>query len=224
MYIFVLVLLEIELLLGIYLNVKKIKRVKKDKQITWELEFYHSIICITYLGVCTIADVLDYKCHDIKDVVGIAITNSIVQWIKICCQTIVLFHSFSVAIYKYYVIIHSGRVNNDDKNMEKNWLILLVILPLVWTCGIFTSHGTSDVTQSPSIMCNSRWKLWETFCNFNDNEYYKTKWTLLYIITNSYCIIQFILTVLFHFNIIEGLLYFKIFQFMKRYLSTYYYR
>ena len=181
-------------MLGIYLHVRKIKRVKKDKQITWGLEFYHSITSITYLGVCTIIDVLDYIRHDIKDVVGIGINYIIVRWIKICCQTIILFHSFSVALYKYYVIIHSGRVNNEDKNMEKKWLILLVTLPLVWTCGIALSF--SDLTNSSYVMCKSTvWK--PHYCNFNDNDYYKTKWTLLYVITDSYCLIQWIVSALF---------------------------
>ena len=219
MHIFVLVLLGIELLLGVYLHVRKIKRVKKEKEITCELEIYHSITSITYLGLCIIIDVLEYRCHDIEDVVGIGITYRIIRWIKLCCRTIILSHSFSVAIYKYYVIIHSGRVNNEDKNMEKNWLILLVIHPLVWVCMVFFSY--SDPTKSPNVTCNST--LWKPqFCNFNDNDYYKSKWTLLYIITNSYCIIQLILAILLNLNIVEGLLYFKIFKFMNRYLSTYY--
>ena len=218
MNIFELVLIGIELLLGIYLHARKIKRVKNEKEITWELEFYHSITCITSLGVSTILDVLDYRCHDIEDVAVIAILYSIVRWIKIFSSRIILFHSFAVAMYKYYVIIHSGRVNSEDKSMEKRWLILLVILPLVWTCGQLLGDSDSLRPQSLIAMCNStEWNLRP--CFFNDNDYYETKWTFLYIITNTYCIIQVIVTILFYFNIFEGLLYFKIFKFMNRFLN-----
>ena len=172
MNIFELVLIGTELLLGIYLHVRKIKRVKNEKEITWELEFYHSITCITFLTVSTILDVLDYKCHDIEDVAVIAILYSIVRWIRIFSLRIILFHSFALAMYKYYVIIHSGRLSSEDKSIEKRWLILLVILPLVWTFVFLLGNLGTLKSQSLIAMCNStEWNLCP--CNFNDNNYYE---------------------------------------------------
>ena len=102
----------------------------------------------------------------------ISILYSIVRWIKIFSCRIILFHSLAVAMYKYYVIIHSGRLSSEDKSIEKRWLILLVILPLVWTFVFLLGNLGTLKSQSLIAMCNStEWNLCP--CNFNDNNYYE---------------------------------------------------
>ena len=219
MHFFTLILLSIELLLGFYINIRKIKRVLKEKHITWELEIYHSVVCMIYILSCLVTDVLEYACHTLSGMAGLLFFYSAIRCIKMFCYNIILCHSLTVATYKYYVILHNRRLPNDDNNMEKEWLILIIILPILWILGSFTRNiELSKNVLFPESMCGIKvvdpQKILK--CYFNDSDYYKSKWTALYVVTNAYCIIQLIVIWTLNLNLFEVVLYVGIFRFMNR--------
>ena len=59
--------LTVEYVIGFYIQVKKIKRVKQQKAVTWELEIYHSIVCIFHFWFCIFVEILELFVADASE-------------------------------------------------------------------------------------------------------------------------------------------------------------
>ena len=55
----ILVILTIELMIGLCLQVKKMKRVKQEKGFTWELEIYYSVVCISFFSFSLFIEIFE---------------------------------------------------------------------------------------------------------------------------------------------------------------------
>ena len=126
MNIYVLILLSIEMIVGILVNIKKIRKVLKEKHITWELEIYHSIVSVVYIVISTIHDVLEYTCDYFDGLEGVIFIYSVSVFAKLLALRILLSHTLAVASYKYYKIVHSKPLPGDDNKMEKTFLIVII--------------------------------------------------------------------------------------------------
>ena len=112
MNIFILILLSIEGLMGFGINIKKIQRVRVTKQITWELEIYSSVICMIYFTLVTFLDIFEYTCPELNSVVGFVI-HYVVPIFETFGVNVILFHSFGVGAYKYYMILETVNIFNS---------------------------------------------------------------------------------------------------------------
>ena len=64
MAIAIIVILIIEFVIGFYVQVKKIKRVKQEKNVTWELEIYHSVVCTIYFSFSIFVEIVEQLVSD----------------------------------------------------------------------------------------------------------------------------------------------------------------
>ena len=219
MNIYILILLSIETIVGVFINIKKIRVVLKEKHITWELEIYHSIVSMVYVVICNIHDVLEYTCDNFDGLDSIIFIYSASVFIKLLALRILLSHTLAVASYKYYKIVHSKPLPGDDNRMEKAFLIVIVIFQLMWYVGNLSSNFTflRNIVSLKSI-CNV--KIIDTnfnlVCTFDDTSDSEANWTPLHVVTKIYCYLESFITLILNLNIIEGLLYIGIFRFMNR--------
>ena len=210
-----LILLSIELVVGLIINIKKIKSVNAKKLITWELEIYHSVTCILYFIVSTIVDIIEYSCSSIDTSFVVAI-NYVSPILKEIGINIILSHSLSVAIYKYYIIILKRPMNYNNKNMVWEWLLALIMYPIIFAILSLVRH-IEMIILLPIQHCESKQFTDMTLsCRFKDDEYFQKNRTSFYIISQMLCYINTLLNICFKLNILETFLYFKIFRFMNR--------
>ena len=212
------IFLSFEVLVGVIIHVKKVRKVKIDKHITWELEVYSSVICMIYIAVCLSLDVMEYTCPELSDSVKFLI-RFVAPVVKTLGVNMILFHTLSVAIYKYYVILVKQPMTFDNKNMDFKWVLFFIIYPILWTILNFLRSTTEiETLLPPTLTCQSNGfsDQMTLFCNFDDETYYNNKRTFIYIASQIYCIVHGIINIVLKFNILEGFLYFKIFRFMNR--------
>ena len=214
-----LILLAIELIVGLVINIKKIKAVKSKKDISWELEIYHSVTLITYLTVCAFLDIMEYVCLSLSDSI-VLIFQYTVPIFKEIAISIILSHSFSVALYKYYVIIHRQLLNDDNKNMTWKCLLFMLILPaIIAMLDILRIIDTVPSVPTPNGRCQSTFDKFSKglgFCEFKGDSYYRVHWPFPYYTSQVFCVLHSILHLLLRGNLFEGFFYYKIFRYMNR--------
>ena len=216
----ILILMTLEVIVGIMINIEKIKKVRIDKHITWELEIYSSVICIIYITMCLTFDVMEYTCPEFGYIVKL-IVHVIWSISKTFGVNIILFHSWSVAAYKYYVIAIRRPIIYNHQSMDSKWLVGLITFPIVWTLSnlVRSTAMAALIDPTPLLRCQSNdfKEHISIFCKFEGDDNYNNKWTTLYIVTQMYCLVHTIINIAFTLNLLEAFLYFKIFDFMKRY-------
>ena len=212
------------MLIGICFHSKKLKILQSQKDITWELEIYNSVVCIIYWSLLILFDAIKYGCPTFEE----SIVTGILQFawfIRSLCTFIILSHSLNVALYKYYIIVIKRPIDDIDKYMELKYVSVLIIIPiLLAVASFFKNIEYMGYSESPRHLCqaedlNEKSKLSVQdiiFGNFKDNNYFKRNLKIFYIWTEVYSIIQFLLTSIIATNILEGFVYYKIFSFAKR--------
>ena len=206
--------------LGFIIQIKKLKLARMTKEITWELEVYICVVCIIHYSFAVVSDVVHYACPTVNDSIA-SFFHHLNLFIRLMGIHIILCHSLNIAIYKYYIIVFKKPINRDDAFMEKRYISILIIVPILMAIGqYFKINGNIANTGLEDRLCvteeivpyeNTSFKD-VMFCPFKEDE----KWTIIYIITESYCFAQFIFTMFLSFNIFEGFIYHKIFSFAKR--------
>ena len=218
MNIAIVILLSLEMIVGLIINIMKIIIVKANKHITWELEIYSSVICINYFILSTVLDAIEYTCSETGFFLDLMI-HFIAPLFKVFGVNIILFHSFSVAFYKYYITLHKPSANNGDKNMDWKWLSFLIVFPILWTViNLLRNIDNVMLMMSPIPGCQSSGfhDQMSLFCNFEDESDNGKKWTFVFITTQIYCLIHSGVNILLKLNLLEAFLYMKIFRFMNR--------
>ena len=214
----------IEMLIGICFHFKKLKIVQSQKDITWELEIYNSVVCIIYWPLLILFDAIKYVCPTFDE----SMVTGILQFawfIRSLCTFIILSHSLNVALYKYYIIVIKRPIHDIDKYMELKYLSVLISFPILLAVASFFknieymgySESSRHLCQTEELNEKSKFSVQDIiFGNFNDNDYFKRNSKIFYIWTEVYCIIQFLLTSIIATNILEGFVYYKMFQSAKR--------
>ena len=64
------IVLSILFFFGVYLQIKIIDVVKKNKQVGWEAQIYHSIVLIIHFSIVLFFEALPYIDHNIINVPG----------------------------------------------------------------------------------------------------------------------------------------------------------
>ena len=211
--------MSIEVIVGLAINVKKIKMARICKHITWELEVYSSIICIAHSILCFTFEVMEHTCPDVGDISRFII-QFIAPYLKMICLSAILFHSLAVASYKYYMIVIKRPMSYESKVMERKWLLGLIILPImVNVLNFILSSVMGAFLLPPSLSCKSNEDVGHVkfFCTVSGDYHFNNNQTLRYIVTKIYCPILTIINIVCNLNILEAFLYFSIFRCMNRY-------
>ena len=219
MNILILIFISILFVVGLIINIKKINYVKSKKSITWELEIYHSVISIFFFTATTIVHIIEYTCPEISSSFYVVI-HYVSLILKEFGSSILLSHSLSVAVYKHYIIIHKRPVYYENKSMILKWLLFLISFPILLAILNLLRHIEKIILTSMEIEgCNIAQyaKARDTlFCEFTDDSYYQNNFNGFYVLSQCICLIHSLLEICIKMNLLEAVLYFQIFRFMKR--------
>ena len=213
-------------LICIFVHLKKMKMVTKKKEPTWELEIYNSAVCVVHFSVVTSIDVIKYACPAMNDL-GESVILHIALIIRHIGFFVILSHTLSIAVYKYYIIVIKRPIKDDCKFMEFKYLFSLIMLPILWAIGFYLkTQGNMSKTLMGEQLCTTEELDQKSkvtyrdpiFCHFKDDKSFENQWPILYTWTEFYCIFQFAASLIIASNIVEGIVYYKIFSFAKRYV------
>ena len=189
------------------------------KEISWDLEMYNIVACLIYFPIMTCSDVVNYACPTV-DEISASLLLHLFLFIRLVGVLIIAFHSFNIALYKYYIIVIKKPIKKEDKFMERRYISILIILPILLGIGWYiraAKNISSNITEE--MLCATKATDLVTdfskfvFCSVKDEE----NWSFIYIITASGCFLHCIFTLLFAANIFEGFIYHRIFSYAKRY-------
>ena len=223
--------LILEYVIGFYIQVKKIKSVKQEKPITWELEIYHSIVCIFHFWFCIFVEILELFVAD---------TSESTKWLLCtfawCVKTLgvnaIFSHSLTISMCKYIIIVHCKGKYFGRHNVVKLASFVMVAYQILWTLlGWFRARGVLianyDFVSWSISMCDAfDWNHIDDktsrrrfVCGFPVDNDQKGNWDFVLVGSEFFCIIQFIATFVVNLNVLEAFLYFKIFKSMHRYFN-----
>ena len=144
----------------------------------------------------------------------------------------IFFHSFIVAVMRYFFILHEGKAKHfGRKKLRKAFLTLSVLVPLVCTfwpalegseLSIFsfinkcygTHHRVFLIETSTLDVLKD--KIWDTRIN-NQTEWLEM---IVAILKRMSKITRLLVFFILGFNIIEGILYYKILHSLNRYVNA----
>ena len=213
----------IQLFIGIYIHFKKMNVTRKKKEITWELEIYHSVTCIIYFTLVTIIDVVNYTCPAIDQSIE-SFINQTARILRTVGISIIICHSFSISLYKYYIIVDKRPIQAEDKKIKLRYLLALILYPIIGSLEAYLRNlfrmgfifNAAKSCYSEEDRSNMK-SLKEYFmCSFDDGDAYRKEWPIFYPWDEIYCVIWSIIRFSIASNIIEILVYNKIFTFAKR--------
>ena len=214
----------LQLLIGIYIHVKKMKVAKIKKEITWELEIYYSLACVIYFTLDTIIDAIKYTCPEMDQSIESLVVQ--VAWIfRTLGIAIISCHSFNVALYKYYIIVDKRPIYAEDKKLEFRYLLALILYPIIFALVLYLRNTNRmnvvfDATRfcySEEVNLKVKKSMKELLiCSFGDNDINRKEWPIIYVWSEVYCVISSIINFSLISNIVEIFVYYKIFKFAKR--------
>ena len=214
----------LQMLLGIYIHFKKMNVAKMKKDITWELEIYHSMTCVIYFTWATIIDIVKYTCPEIDQSIE-SIMHQTVWILRTVGITIINCHSLNVALYKYYIIVDKRPISAEDKQIKLKYLLALILYPIIVAlCILLQTTDRTYFMGRIARFCYSEEEYRKStksmkellLCRFDDDDAYRHEWPIIYVWSEVYCVLSKIITVSLYCNILEIFVYFKIFTFSKR--------
>jgi hypothetical protein len=216
----------IAFVIGLYLQIRVIKRLKQEKMVAADTQIYHSITLIIHFSLLIFRESLWYIMPDIINYSEWKWICEMFRYMRILGGFAISWHSLSVAVQKYIVIVHCVADNSDRRKIEKIIWWIFLIVEILWSAGTDIRESTFSHIESysPPENCFSRKGLLRFspysrvhyLCTFNANSDYLANGYFLYFTTELYCAMQFNITVILLLNIIEAFVYFKIFHFSKR--------
>ena len=213
---------------GLYIQIKVIKRLNQDKTVAWQTQICHSISLTIHFTLIIFSEALLYIVPNIIHYSGWWWIFGMFRYMRMLGELTISWHSLSVAVQKYVVIVHCVSDNSRRRKIENAVLWIFLIVEILWAAGRFIRESTFSSIESKFSTedCYSRktllqistdkWSNVNYLCTFNSNSAYLTHGYFLYFITQMYCAMQSTISVIMALNIIDGFIYFKIFQFSNK--------
>ena len=196
------------------------------------MEVYHSLVLMVHFTLSLSMQTLIYIYPDISHYTRFWWFWEVYRAIKIWGIFAISWHSFSVSVQKYIVIVYWNVNSFVVRQIETIVFWIFLSFPILWSAGLMARFPSSSPFSSailPEVkrslpnhnmeshgvhnFCNGY-----LFCNFTDsnamNNYPGA--SIIYFITEIYCVGQSSITMVINLNIIEAFLYFKIFRFASR--------
>ena len=223
----ILIILTIEFMIGLYLQVKKIKRVKQEKAFTWEIEIYQSIVCIFFFGFSVFIEIFEQLIPQDGESIQLALCT-FARLIKEWGVNAIYLHSLSISLCKYIVIVRYKGFSSWKKNIKMLAHSIIIGYPIIWTALGMISTGRigsrSDFITASISLCDgldfnaalSQPSTKSFFCGFKEKGNQSSPSIFIFIMTEFYCFVHSLITLVVNMNVLEAFLYFKIFQSMDR--------
>ena len=222
-------------LIGLYLQIQIIILSKREKNVTWRIDICNSIVMIFFYSFRISFEVITHFIPILHPYTGRWFCY-LALFINMFGAISVISHSMIVSVYKYIYIVHNGLVRYIGVNkisIASMWfsLFLPVMLTLMFVMrptipsysSIYNCLGM-EVEKSIHVNESSAIKVKRLlFCGFDDFSVmeYGLMDYFINIINIMGCFISILVVVVIIANIIEALLYYKIFSFIQRYFPTY---
>ena len=218
--------------IGVYLHVKVIQVSKKEKELTWKMDISNSVILL----ICSIHSLfmhtLTYFVSDLHTITG--------KWYCYLIKALYVIgsahttgHSFVIAVIKYVIIVHyQSTITGLKKEKVKSiffWINLFypvamfAVLCMITPDFIFIYDGVSPANRClgkseifSSLKKNSSAVKLHNLCNIDaPNDLLSYKYAF-FIVRKSICWVHIIFLYANVWNLIELIIYVKIFKFMHR--------
>ena len=215
-------------LVGVFLHIKIIKICKKDKPMTWKLDIVNSVSTLFYFGLTIVMFVFTYlKVSFIFDLCSYYFICKGIKFVIFLGRMYVCSHSLIISLVKYCMIVFHEKVGKVGKRKVE---ILFVMIDLFYPAISFillffikkNDKFSADPYNEHFFRQNALKFSNETAVKslFDYCTYEKMDVNLFHHIVNiiktTTCWTLTISTFLNSINILEIILYFKIFRFMNR--------
>lgn len=216
---------------GVYLHIQVIKVTRKEKQMTSKLDETNSIFFIVHYAHVMIMHGITYLVDDLYLYLG--------KWFCYISKTITIFgnfhtiqHSFIIAVMKYTMIVHYQTLSDPKKNRVKSRffytnlfysVIMIAFLSLLRPDFIVIYDGVSQANRclgKPEVRSgqglNATTIKMHHICNLPEPLHLFSFEYIMYVLQKSVCWINIIIIYANTVNMIEMIIYCRIFAFMRR--------
>ena len=217
---------------GVYLHIKIVQVSRREKEMSWTLDVANSIISILHFAHVIIMHGVTYLVKDLYVHLG--------EWYCYLSKAVTMFgiahstqNSFVVALLKYMMIVYFQTPSDRRKSQIRYLFLIINIIFPVFVNGVFfvlmpdyiiRFDGISQANRclgKPELKING---------TFNDNVKIANACIIIiapdqkisiqyifYLVRKSICWLHVFITYLNTLNILEMILYYRIFAFMRRY-------
>ena len=223
LWIFNLILSILVYLLGTYINWQIICVSRETKDKTWKEDIFHSASMIIAMFWMTIIENVSPHVKVLSEYTG-GVWFCYLTGFIYCYNTFIGgFHSFMICLMKYVYIVHYDKVRvYGEEKLQKIFFLAYVLHPLVLTIPSVLLHdyeaytsviGCFGLTEELKNRYESHGftKLFLCKLQFEEGDS-----SILYYLSQGFCSVKIVWLLALSSNLPEALLYFKIFQFMKR--------
>ena len=226
------VLLFLVFLVGLYLQIKVIIVSKQEKETTWKINISHSIVVTAHFAIRIFLESMTCIIPSLNQYTGKWFCH-VLYFVDYYGAISISSHSLATAAHKYVFIVHQMRIINfgEERAREISFWINLIFpavlalsfstMPVIAPVGyLFNCLGMEvDKSSEPNEMNGDLFAKLKLifFCGvdiFESNYSIFDKVVNVFIITG--CFLTSSLRVVIMCNILEGMLYKRIFAYMKR--------
>ena len=216
--------------IGTYIQIKIIRACKKDKDKTWLIDVTRSVVLIPLIFFNAIFEPLNEYFPSYPEYTGISMCY-LAAIIYIYLPNVVVFQTLLIAIMKYLWIVHHQKARAIGTKKISNaffWFnlihALLLTIPTIALLDFESQHALVHcfgLEEEISHRYNSTSaKLERMFmCKLRSHDDGEGEVDISYVLIQIFCGIKMVYTTFVSCNILEALLYYKIFKKMRGYES-----
>ena len=196
---------------------------------TWRIDISHSVVLITYSCIHVFFRIINYSIPSLHQYTGKWICY-VTLFFEVYCRMSILSHSLVIVTYKYLFITHQNRIRvfgSDKASAIIFWTNLILpavyavliiarpyIFPVIHVLSCLGMEAKNPFSDHKSIKHLLKQEL---FCGFDNTYGYDTYWEYVMNTVNLVgCFSTTLLYCIVRTNIIEIILYRKLFTYMKR--------
>ena len=224
-------LLAVLFLIGLYLQIKIIIVSKKDKEVTWRLDIWHSVVMIAFFTYSILFEIITYifPLYHQYTANWFCYLDLFVKQYGIWSGSS---HSLAISIYKYVLILHQRRIRvigKDEASLIAFWINL--IFPVTLAASLVARPNFA--ADAPISNCLRKGFTISTegnetsgnilfgrhfFCGFDDydDDQYGVFGHVMDVVNTGGCYITTLTRLVVLSNVMEIFVYLRIFAFMKR--------
>ena len=208
--------------IGLYLNIKILIVSRKEKSMTWRIDFAHSIILIFVYTYGPLSYSMPYFVQDLYLVTGtwFCYAAKVVTHFNICYLSS---HSLVIAFLKYIVIVYGEKFGSFKEKITKAFLyinvaypIFLALFPLIYIQDFFVIYnGHTHINRCLGNDNRTYTKLWsmcELIGPLEDNSGYNALNILKWIVCKAHVILFYVGGC----NLLDIFFYCRTFAYMRR--------
>ena len=218
--------------IGFYLQIRTFLVAHKEKDSTWKLYISHGIVLLIYYPVCIFMQVAEHFLHPLSDFTGVWFCH-VSSFLKYYGMVDMYSHSLAAAFFKYIFIVHREKVSKYGKAKVQKICFWLTHLLRILVCIRFyhptlvhhheeyaACFGTEGNSKGIAKGTNSTaFTEQRTFCRFDPLPPDVPFGSFINIATECFCVLESTVLLSTVCNLPEGLLYYKIFQHINRYIN-----